>query len=230
MSRHQTADEARAELEATLGSELGAALHELQQDLAWLHVKWKQYRELYGTKPERIKLLNDASPMFFRIVDDALWDDTLLHICRLTDPAGLGKRQRLSIRQLPALIPDESTRDELDRLIAVAVDSAAFARDWRNRRIAHKDLAHALDPRAEPLAAASRQAVEQALHALREVLNCVNGRLRSTGFKFELTDHMSDAMSLLYVLRDGIAARNEQQRALEEGRIGPPDWGIPPAV
>ena len=41
---------------------------------------------------------------------------------------------------------------------------------------------------------------------------------------------MSDALSLLYVLRDGVAARDEQHRALKEGRSGPPNWGIPPAV
>jgi hypothetical protein len=180
MSRRQTAEEARAELEATLGTDLGAALHELQHDLAWLHLKWQQHRELYGTKPERIEILNSAAPAFFRIVEDTLWDDTLLHICRLTDPAGQGRRQRLSITRLPPLMGDPDARDELERLVREAVSAAAFARDWRNRRIAHRDLAHAMDPKAEPLAAASRRAVELALLALRQVLNFVNEKLRKS--------------------------------------------------
>ena len=230
MSRHQSAQEARAELEATLGAELGAALHELHQDMFYLHLKWQQYRELYGSKPERIELLNQSSPMFFRVVQDTLWDDTLLHLCRLTDPPGQGKRQVLSIQRLPTLIADQGMREELERHVTTAVDAAAFARDWRNRRIAHRDLAHALSPAVQPLAAASRQAVEAALSALREALRFLNHGLRDTDVRFDLTDHMSDAESLLHLLRDGLSARDERERALLEGRIGPPDWGIPPAV
>ena len=60
---------------STLGDALGAIFYELQNDLIWLHVKWHQYRVLYGSTPERIDLLNDAAPLAFRVVEDALWDD-----------------------------------------------------------------------------------------------------------------------------------------------------------
>ena len=230
MPRHLTAEEARAELESALGTELGAAFAELQSDLAWLHIKWRHYRELYGTKPERIELLNETSPMFFRIVEDALWDDTLIHIARLTDHVGKGKQQRLSIRQLPLLIAEDDARTEIDLLVQGAVEAASFARDWRNRRIAHRNFEHALNPKADPLAPASRIAVEQVLHALREVLNFVNGRFRATEMKFDLADHLCDAEELLYVLRDGLAVARDREQALEEGRVGPPDWGVPPAI
>lgn len=229
MARDQTAEEARAELEAHLGTELGATLHELHQDMFWLHFKWQQYRELYGSRATRIELLNQSSPMFFRIIQDTLWDDTLIHLCRLTDPPGQGKRRALSIQRLPGLIADDDTRKELQHRVAAALAATSFARDWRNRRIAHRDLAHAIDPEVEPLAAASRQAVETALSSLRDVFRFLSDRLRNTDVRFE-TDHVGDAVALLHVLRDGLTVRDEREQALLEGRVGPPDWGIPPAV
>jgi hypothetical protein len=230
MARYSTPDEVLAELELTLGSELGKAFHQLQNDLVWLHVKWAQYRVLYGTSPQRIQILNEAAPLLFRIVEDVLWDDTLLSIARQTDHPGEGKRQRLTVRQLPPLITDANVRQEISDLVDNALAKAEFARDWRNRRVAHRDLAHALDPQVTPLAPASRLAVEQALEAFREVLNGINARLRDTTFLFDFVDPIGGAEALLHVLREGLIVERERQSALLEGRVDPPNLGVPPAV
>ena len=50
------ATEARAEYIARMGERLGPRFDELRTDLAWLIMKWAEYVELYGTKPERIAL------------------------------------------------------------------------------------------------------------------------------------------------------------------------------
>jgi AbiU2 len=82
------------------GAQLGPVYHDLYNQCAWLYVKWHQFVELYGTDPERISLLNHAGGLFFRIVHDIMWDDTLLHLCRLTDPAstGMGKKNKRTSR------------------------------------------------------------------------------------------------------------------------------------
>jgi len=87
-----------------LGPDLGHVYHALYNECAWLHIKWHQYLVLYGTKPERIDLLNRSAGLFFRIVQDTLWEDTLLHLARLTDrPTSMGKNN-LSVQRLPSLI------------------------------------------------------------------------------------------------------------------------------
>jgi hypothetical protein len=230
MARYSTPEEVLAELKLALGSELGQAFHQLQNDLVWLHMKWGQYRTLYGTSPQRVEMLNEAAPLLFRIVEDVLWDETLLSIARLTDHPGEGTRQRLTVRQLPPLIADSNVSQQVFNLVDNAVGKAAFARDWRNRRVAHRDLAHALDPHVMPLAPASRLAVEEALESLREVLNGINRPLRDTTFLFDFDDPIGGAETLLHVLRDGLAVRREREAAIREGRVGPPDWGVPPAV
>jgi hypothetical protein len=74
------------------------------------------------------------------------------------------------------------------------------------------------------------QAAERALLALREVLNSLNGRLRDTEMKFNLTAHMNDAVEILHVVGDGLVVRDQRQRAPEQGRVSPPGSGVPPAV
>lgn len=224
MSTYLSADEVLAELKRNLGAELGETFHTLQNDLVWLHLKWRQYRVLFGTKPERLDLINEAAGGFFNVVQDVLWDDTLLSICRLTDAPGKGDRKRLSVRQLPSMMSDVDVRAELQTRVDAAVEKARFARDWRDRRIAHRDMGHALDPKAMPLATASRQSVEESLEALREVLNTINNRLRRTTCAFEFVDSMHGAESLLYVIRDGVAARREHQTAMREGTLPPEKW------
>jgi hypothetical protein len=68
----------------------------LWQEVVWLHVVWNQFIHLFGTE-ENGKLVHDAAPGFFRVCRDALADDVVLSLCRLTDPAGNRHQQNLSI-------------------------------------------------------------------------------------------------------------------------------------
>ena len=79
----------------------------------------------------------------------------------------------LSIRQLPALV-NRSARDEVRQRSKKALSRAKFARDWRNRRLAHTDLALALGSgNAKPLQTASRALVAESLEAIAATLNIV---------------------------------------------------------
>jgi hypothetical protein len=54
--------------------------------------------------------------------------------------------------------------------------------------------------------------------------------MRDTTFLFDFDDPIGGAEALLHILRDGLAVERERAAALREGRVGPPDWGVPPAV
>ena len=64
-------------------------------------------------------------------------------------------------------------RDRVQDLAAAAAGKAQFARDWRNRRISHADLATAVGT-AEPLAPASLEKVTSAIDAVHAVLNTIS--------------------------------------------------------
>jgi hypothetical protein len=93
-----------------------------------------------------------------------------------------------------------------------AVKKSEFARDWRDRHIAHRDLNLALEEGARPLAPASRQGVADAIDAIVAVLGAVEEHYRKAITAYGHVSHLGDAEALLHVLTDGIAARDERLR------------------
>lgn len=219
MGTTRTADEAKWNYIAVMGEPLGLVFHALWQEVAWLHRKWDEYVELYGTKSSRVNLLNKAAPTFFRIVQDALWEESLLHIARLTDPPSSARKPNLTIQRLPALVADAEAAQRVKTLTEKAVEASAFCRDWRNRRIAHRDLNLALENGAIPLSPASREKVKLALNAIVDVLNAVTQPyMDSTNF-FDVGGHAGGAVSLIYVIDDGLRAEAERRARHQQDEI-----------
>lgn len=224
MSVERTADESRQHAVDAMGEELGRFYHALSNELAWLYLKWGEYVALFGTKPSRINLLNKAAGNFFRIIQDGLWEDVLLHIARLTDaPKSMG-RENLSIRGLPPLIAKAELRKNIEELIDLALAKSEFARDWRNRHIAHKDLKLALADGAEPLKGASRASVKEALAAIAETLNAVSRDYLDSTTMFEGLGAYRGAESLLYVVDDGLKAEEERRDRVKRGEYRAGDY------
>lgn len=162
-----------------------------------------------------------ATPTFFRMIQDELWESTLLHLARLTDPAnsqGKQDRSNLTIQALPALIIDAKLKEEIDTLIADALKLTEFCRDWRNRRIAHRDLNLALGQPTTPLAEGSRLHVKSAVKAIADVLNVLERHYCNSETAYDLDGPLGGAISLLYVLDDGARAEDARQKRLEEGK------------
>jgi AbiU2 len=216
----QTAEQFRKANIEKMGEDLGALYSALWQAVATIHVYWKDYVELFGTKQERIELLNQAAPAFFRMLQGELWEMSLLHIARLTDPSYTFKKSEkanLTIKALPVLIIGTKLKEEVTRLVEAAMKATEFCRDWRNRHIAHRDLKLALEQTTEPLAPASREQVTAALKALAAVLNAIGMHYLKSETGFELTPRHNGAATLLYVLDDGMRLREDQQRQLLNG-------------
>jgi hypothetical protein len=224
MSTHKTVDEVRKHHIEVMGEDLGSFYHALWNELAWLYSKWEEYVELFGTKPSRIDLINRAAGHFFRIVQDSLWEDSLLHIARLTDPPKTAGKENLTIKKLPDLVEEQKLKKQLSELIDIAVKNAEFCRDWRNRRIAHKDLGLALESGAEPLKSASRAQVKEALSSISSVLNALSTHYMDSTTMFEGIGGSGGAVSLLYVLDDGLRAEDERQGRRKAGDYRAEDY------
>lgn len=217
----RTAAEAKTEHIERMGLELGELYNALWQELAWVNMKWAEYIALFGTNESRIALMNQAAPRFFVMIGNSLWEDVLLHLSRLTDAPRTAGRDNLSVQRLRAIASPDGEAAHLAALIDVAVVAADFARDWRNRRLAHKDLHLALGREVQPLAPGSRQAVKGALRALANVLNAVSSVHLDSTTIFESDD--ASAASLLYVLRDGLQYQAERLRRIKSGDARPQD-------
>ena len=226
-----TSEEVKAVRIRALGEELGEAYHALVNELSWILLKWDQYVSLFGTRPERVELLNTTAPLFFAIVEDALWSDVLLHLCRLTDSEVSSGKPNLSIKRIPALIDRPEFRGDVTRLVEAAVTSTAFARDWRNRRLAHSDLSLSIAPNTVlPLAEASRASVKKALECLVGLLKRIHQVYFDSDIDLNLAGEPGDAISLLHVLVDGVHAARARLKRFEDGELSPTDWIVPPSI
>jgi hypothetical protein len=212
---HRTPEEVEAHYRQMMGMELGEIFHRVWDQCASLHEKWDEYVTLFGTTPERVTLLNQAAPSFFCLVQRTLWNEILLHICRLTDSPRSGGKDNLTVRRFPDLV-NESIRPMIVRLLGDIASKTEFARDWRNRQIAHLDFALARGQSAQPLMLADRESVNRALSALVSLLNAVEGHYCETETFYDISS-LGGANGLLYVIRDGLEAENARKERFRAG-------------
>lgn len=185
---HQSDKEVREECIAAMPDPLGETYCALRDELAWLHIKWNDFRALFARSPEAIATLNEVAPVFFGNLQRMMWEDVLLHLCRLTDPVKSVGKDNLTVRRISLSIPDQQLKDQVESYAGTAKDRTQFARDWRNRRLAHRELPPLAGETPTPLAHVSRQSVEDALVALRDTMNAVANHYlgASTGYEHSI--------------------------------------------
>lgn len=204
MGRSLTAKEVELKHLKDFGPCLGPLFHAVYNEVAWIHAKWNQYCYLYARSEERRQLLKDTAPFFFRVVRDALVDDVILHLARLTDPPEIGRSKNLTLLRLPEAVTDCELRQQVHDHVEEVKEQTRIVRSWRNKKLAHKDLFLALkDPRVEPLPDITIESVEKALDSVRQTLNLLSRNYTGgvTAFERFVTSH--DAAALISYLSLG---------------------------
>jgi hypothetical protein len=104
------------------------------------------------------------------------------------------------------------------------MEAAAFAREWRNRRLAHRDLRLALASEADPLPGASRADVEKALGAFRTLMNRIDEFYNSSTVGYEYSEAgAGDADDLVAYLSEGLASERAKRERVLSGSFSPED-------
>ena len=155
-----------------------------------------------------------------------MWNEILLHISRLTDQervGGGGGKAALTLRRLPPLVAAVIQPRLKERLGDHVNPAIKFARDWRDRYIGHRDLQLVLQETTKPLAPAARQNVTDAISAITGAVHEVEQHYCGTKTAFEFADVPGDAEALLYVIRDGLAARHAKDQRFMSGTALPED-------
>jgi hypothetical protein len=223
MAEKMTGKQVRDDYLLVLGPTLGPPYYSLYNEIAWLHAKWNQYRILFA-ESERVKLLNGIAGFFFRVIQNVLWEDVVLHIARLTDPLKSAGKDNLTLLRLPAALQAPVLASEVKILVERAQTAAKFARDWRNRYLAHRDLNLATDSRAMPLPGISRENIEQALSTARAVMSIIERHYWQREVAFTHFIAHGDAESLASYLEFAIDADNRQREQALQGCALPKDF------
>jgi HEPN superfamily AbiU2-like protein len=206
-----TGDEVLNEAINAMGSPLGGVYQALGDEVAWLHLKWNDFRELFADS-DLVDVLNSAAPAFFHDLQRQSWEDLLMHLCRVTDRTKTFGKENLTIRLLPDLVTSQKLKDELEPLIQDVCDATDFARDWRNRRGAHEELR--VGRNVTPLASAKFDYIDTALTAIRTVLNRLEQHYLNKTVSYEDTiPALGGVQSLIAIVRKGVETRRSERDA-----------------
>jgi len=199
-----TFDEKKKQCMEEMGADLGAIYSDLNDHLVDILLLWAQFEDLFGVDDETVQVLNRSASTFFGIVQAQFLDAVMLGISRLTDARENRSQQNLSIQAISPLVSDLKVRRQLNKTVDAALSNTKFARDHRNKRIAHSDLVHAQGRSAKPLPAASRQKIKDGLDSICAVLEVLNGHYRQSEFAYDMLSYGGGAASVVSLLRDGL--------------------------
>jgi len=189
-----------------MGPELGHLYHELEEEVDWLQQKWNEFRELFGKGQERIDMLATVASNFFFMLHKLMFEDAMLHLCRLTDPPATKGRRNLTFMALTDAVTDPALKIQVAAQLSKIEDDCEFAREPRNRRLAHADLELFRNETVGPKILSEH--VEDALKSMRGLLGLISQR-----YGYPPSVLLKDpfgAQSLIYYLESG--ARAEKLR------------------
>jgi hypothetical protein len=123
-------------------------LSHLTGEVLWLGEKWNQYEGLFGFSQERIDLIDEGGRFFRVILHDLLFDNVILSLSRLFDPAESFVRRKnkrspnLSFWYLKLLLETNGESEFAKRFeeqIELLEPKIDTLKTHRNERIAHLD-------------------------------------------------------------------------------------------
>jgi hypothetical protein len=116
----------------------------LNQEVYRLRYAWNTFKQLFASSEDNIRVLNAVGPIFFGVAERLMWDDIILRVCRLTDPARGKSQKNVTLAQVLAGTGWEANDSARwtkysDRLRDVT-KACATCRKHRNKRISHCDV------------------------------------------------------------------------------------------
>lgn len=208
----------------TMPPDLADLYPALWQQAVWLHIVWNQYRQLFGTSPQQLDLLNEMAPGFFRVCHDALLDDVVLTLCRLTDgPKSCGQPNMVLKRVADAVAAcgEQALTVTVEIYLNEAVDRCETLREHRHKRLAHADLNVAVYK--SPLGTITREMIENALESVRSFINAIGEHFHGSPTDFQTPGALlGEANALIYRFKEAKAYRKHQMA----GRVNPFEDGI----
>jgi hypothetical protein len=186
--------------------EVEALYRKLDLDMGWLFHKWGEFQELYAKGEERIDLLNSTASNFFYFNHQLMFENMMLHLSRLTDPAQTRSQINLTLESLIEALDD--TEAELKGKLRTAIDkvqhACKFARKWRHKRIAHTDR------HISTLPSVNAEDLKNALAAVRDFMNCVEEYYSLPRSVF--ANDPWGAKSLVHFLKVAVRAQEDERR------------------
>jgi hypothetical protein len=203
-----------------LPQEINEIFSKLQSEIIWLYGRWIIFEQLYGKSPERVELLNEAAATYFRITQDVLLSDILIHIGRITDKPKIQGNENLSLEQIIARL-DKNKYSDLVKTLEEKMENIRILsrgiRQYRNKRLAHQDIRIALK-KAEVMPEVTFGSIRSTLEAICDFMNGCELYFCDNEMAYEAFAMRADGKALITRLKKAIAYDElEKDGVIERG-------------
>lgn len=213
------------EQKTRMSEPLAQDFERLSEDVVWLHARWTLYKQLFAVSQERVNLLNRTADELFYTIQQVLWDDIVLAICKLCDHPDRGGRKNLVIASLLSHLKsdnykvlEERLRAQLDCLLGGTRDNSKLGpfQHQRNKRIAHRDYPTAFIATSfsNPITV---EMVESVLADIRNCLNMVQNHFDGHMTAYEHYYNRRVVDGLFVALKNAMAYEDKLRRS--KGKI-----------
>jgi hypothetical protein len=127
-------------------------LKSIEDQFVQLNFRWTVFLQLYDSGETNIELMNKSGSNVFGLFQKLVIDDTMSALCRLTDPAAIGKKTNASIPNLLLLSKEENPdlpSDSIDSMYLELEKHMKNIRTLRNKAMSHSDLDYAIGDEPE---------------------------------------------------------------------------------
>lgn len=174
----------------------------LEKELVHTRLKWRVYRAFYDTNKERVELLNSVSGTTARIIQDALYDDVILSLCRSADPATSVGKSNNSFASLLGLLDSATFNLDLSTRIKQLQDLCQPLRNRRNWHVAHSDSQAVFS--GDEMGLVSKREVNEVIEAARSTLVFIYSEIFDMRISTEIvSDYGADEIAFLRTLYHG---------------------------
>jgi hypothetical protein len=218
--------------EQLMGPDLGKIFSALGNELSTLSAIYDDCIFLFGDGNEdRLALLNDAAPAFFGRTQMTFERELMFGICRITDPVKSMGKDNLTVHRLEELVSPlkPGSVDELKAKVLASKGASEFAKDWRNRWLAHRALDLAISaPTATPLEISTFFKIDIVLTALDGVLQTVDKAFggNGNGYRHISGSTFGGSGSLIRILKIGAHAKQMATARFESGNANEEDIAL----
>ena len=187
----------------------------LWQETVSLHIHWELYLDLYGDR-KKVDVLNATVPSVFQLIEENLRANLTVSFGRLTDPSKTGKKDNLSLTQLveslAAHCDDRFVRSAEQRLADIKSQCKPITAH-RNRRVAHNDLATAINYNENPLPGIGQSRITEALKMIAALMNSVQMYFQNGETGYEHAIQRGTGKDLIFLLEQALEYGRQQRDA-----------------
>jgi hypothetical protein len=190
---------------------LRKAFLRFRDECIWIGGCFEMFGAVFRPPHQPADLLNRTAPLFFSDLQRILIEYWFLQACRITDPAGSGDRESLTVDNLNRQLRAEGllTRS-IEKAAAGVQRYRRFVANARNKRVAHFDKRAALSRRTK--GAHKEKEVAAFLEHMQVYCDEVGRAVGVGPLAFMSTSGPGDAIDLLVFLRAGLKAKDAERR------------------